>query len=247
MASSLRAWDLSKGRMDKRETLDEAMRQGRDRLYPSLTNPNWLVLRERRRIFQRWIKRVPMANLNILDVGGRIQPYRQLITNQIRQYIAVDLRATPLVNVMAQAQKLPFREGHFDLVICTQMLEYAPEPASVIAEILRVLKPGGNLWLSVPSAAPDPGDDFWRLLPAGLCSLLSSFHRVEIVPEGGSVAGLFRSINACLDIFARYRVVRSLYRYTLCPIVNLTGAILEKASGGRNQQFTANYSVLAEK
>jgi SAM-dependent methyltransferase len=243
----LRGQELFKERMEKQETSNEAMRQGNDRLYPSLANPNWLVLRARRSIFEGWSKRMSAINMNVLDVGGRIQPYRQLIANRSRQYIAVDLRNTPLVDVTAQAQSLPFRDGYFDLAICTQMLEYAPDPSSVIAEILRVLKPGGNLWLSVPSAAPDPGDELWRMLPAGLRILLSSFRRVEIVPEGGSVAGLFRSMNVCLDIFVRYQAIRLLYRYTLCPLVNLTGAILEKASGGRNQQFTANYSVLAEK
>lgn len=233
--------------MDKNLALKEVTQQGRDRLYPSLTDPNWLVLRERRKIFERWLGQLPSNALTILDVGGRIQPYRPLVASRVCQYIAVDLRLTPLVNVIANAEYLPLREACFDLVICTQTLEYVPQPSLLIAEIHRVLKPGGKLWLSTTSAAPDVGQERWRLLPAGLRSLLANFQRVEIVAEGSSVAGLFRTVNTCFDIFVRYPVVRSLYRHSFCPMLNLAGALAEKLSGGRNEQFVANYSVLAEK
>src|SRR5437879_10757042 len=51
---------------------------GRERLYPSLWNPDYLVLNERRRHFSEWAQRVPGQGLSVLDVGGRIQPYRPL-------------------------------------------------------------------------------------------------------------------------------------------------------------------------
>jgi SAM-dependent methyltransferase len=233
--------------MNRFPTLDEVIEQGRGRLYPSLTDLNWLVLRERRRIFDGWLAQLPSSELSVLDVGGRIQPYRPLVANRLRRYVAVDLQLTPLVDVMARGEQLPLCDAHFDLVICTQMLEYASQPSLVVAEIYRVLKPGGRFLLSVPSAAPDAGEERWRLLPAGLRSLLAGFQRVEVVAEGGSVAGFFRTVNVCFDIFARYPVVRSVYRYSLCPLVNLTGKLLEELSGRRNEQFAVNYSVLAEK
>jgi SAM-dependent methyltransferase len=234
--------------MNNPPTLDEVNRQGRDRLFPSLTNPNWLVLRARRRIFDRWLAQLPAGELDVLDIGGRIQPYRALIANRLRRYLAVDLRVTPLVNVVARAEQLPLGDARFDLVICTQVLEYVAQPSSVFGEIHRVLRPGGALLLSVPSACPmDAEEECWRFLPAGLRFLLADFTRVEIVAEGGSVAGLFRTVNTCLDIFVRYPAARYVYRHSVAPLLNLLGALLEKMSGLRNQQFTVNYSVLAEK
>jgi SAM-dependent methyltransferase len=234
--------------MDKPPTLDEVTRQGRERLFPSLTNPNWLVLRERRKIFERWLAQLPSSELDVLDVGGRIQPYRSLVANHLRRYIAVDLRLTPLVDVVAHAEHLPLGNARFDLVICTQVLEYVTQPPVVLGEIHRVLKPGGALLLSVPSACPvDAEEECWRFLPAGLRHLLAAFTRVEVVAEGSSVTGFFRTVNTCLDIFARYPAARSVYRHSLCPLVNLAGALQEKLSGRRNQQFAVNYSVLAEK
>jgi SAM-dependent methyltransferase len=231
-----------------RPTLDEVMQQGRDRLFPSLTNPNWLVLSARRRIFEQWLNRLSVNDLMVLDVGGRIQPYCPLLTNRVRRYIALDIRSTPLVDVVARGEQIPVCDAVFDLVLCSQVLEYVARPSVVLAEIHRVLKPGGTLLLSVPGASlVDSAEDRWRFLPAGLRLLLVHFARVEVIAEGGSVAGLFRSVNACLDVFARYPAARFLYRHSLAPLVNLSGALAEKLSGGRNQQFSANYSVLAEK
>jgi SAM-dependent methyltransferase len=247
MSGSIQKVALTGRAMEKALTLDDPIRQGRERLFPSLTNPNWLVLRARRKIFQRWLEQLPSRELDVLDVGGRLQPYRPLIGNRLRRYTAVDLRLTSLVNVVARAEDLPLADARFDLVICTQMLEYAPHPSLVVAEIYRVLKPGGRLLLSVPSAAPDAGEESWRLLPAGLRTLLSAFRNVAIVAEGGSVAGLFRTANVCFDIFARYPAARFVYRHTVCPVVNIVGALLDNLSGRRNEQFAVNYSALAEK
>jgi SAM-dependent methyltransferase len=233
--------------MDKALTLDDPIQQGKERLFPALTDPNWLVLRERRKIFSRWLAELPSRELEVLDVGGRIQPYRPLIADRLRRYTAVDLRLTSLVNLVARAEDLPLPEARFDLVICTQMLEYAPQPSLVVAEIYRVLKPGGKLLLSVPSAAPDAGEESWRLLPTGLRNMLAAFRDVAVVAEGGSVAGLFRTVNVCFDIFVRYPAARFVYRHSVCPAVNLAGALLDELSGRRNEQFAVNYSVLAEK
>ena len=198
--------------------------------------------------FERWLTQLPSGELDVLDVGGRIQPYRALIANRLRRYVAVDLRLTPLVDVLARAEQLPLGSARFDLVICTQVLEYVAQPSLVFGEIHRVLKPGGALLLSVPSASPiDAGEECWRFLPAGLRYLLAGFSTVEVVPEGGSVAGFFRTVNTCLDIFVRYPAARFAYRRTLAPLVNLGGALMERLSGLRNQQFSVNYSVLAEK
>jgi SAM-dependent methyltransferase len=230
------------------ENLESVNREGKERLYPSLKNPNWLVLRKRREIFRKWLMQVSGRDLTVLDIGGRIQPYRPLIQRRERAYVAVDLRRTPLVNVMARGERLPFGDASFDLAISTQVLEYIPEPAVFIAEIYRVLKPGGSLLLSVPSVCPsDAEEDSWRFLRAGLRRLLVQFESVEIVAEGGSITGFFRAINACLNIFARFSAVRGLLRYTLFPTINVMGLLAERMSGSLNEQFVANYSAWARK
>jgi SAM-dependent methyltransferase len=234
--------------MENREMLEQVQREGRERLYPSLTNPSWLVLRKRRKIFQKWIVRLEGRELDVLDVGGRIQPYRPLLEGRLRRYTAIDLRRTPLVDIVSCGELLPFRSEQFDLIICTQVLEYVPDPRLIIAEIHRVLKPGGSLFMSSPAALPRTAEEeCWRFLPAGFRQLLTAFREVEVVPEGGSVTGFFRTANVCLSIFARYPVVRRVFQTLLSPVLNLCGAALEELSGGRNDQFAVNYSVWAHK
>ena len=182
----------------------------------------------------------------MLDIGGRVQPYRALLPGT--RYLALDIRSTPLVDVIASAEQIPFRDQGFDLVLCTQMLEYAPDPGRVLSEIHRVLKPGGRLLLSVPAMFPqDADEDRWRFLPAGLRQLLSAFAQVELVPEGGSIAGFFRTINVGVHLLARYSSLRSVLSYTVIPFFNLVGFGLEEMVRSRSQAFTVNYSAMARK
>jgi SAM-dependent methyltransferase len=228
------------------DAVKEFQKAGRERLYPSITNPNWLVLRKRRELFRHWLEGSFPKGGTVLDIGGRIQPYRTLLPET--RYLALDLRLTPLVNVVANAERIPFLSQGFDLVLCTQMLEYAPDPGLVLSEIHRVLKPGGRLLLSVPSVFPqDADEDRWRFLPAGIRQLLSAFSEVQIVPEGSSIAGFFRTINVCLHMFAKYSAIRTVLSYTVVPALNLMGLGLEEIARSRNEAFAVNYSAMAQK
>jgi len=50
---------------------------------------------------------------------------------------------------------LPFPEASFDLVICAEVMEHIPSDAHAADEIMRVLKPGGTLVVSVPRYYPE--------------------------------------------------------------------------------------------
>jgi len=48
---------------------------------------------------------------------------------------------------------LPFQTDSLDLVICTEVLEHLLWPQQVVAEAIRVLRPGGDFLVSVPNIA----------------------------------------------------------------------------------------------
>jgi SAM-dependent methyltransferase len=52
--------------------------------------------------------------------------------------------------VQGDGERLPFADGLFDCVICTETLEHVPDDRLVARELVRVLRPGGVLVLSVP-------------------------------------------------------------------------------------------------
>lgn len=220
---------------------------GRRRLFPLITDPNWLVLRARREHFSRWLNQLPLQNANVLDVGGRLQPYRELLPQSCR-YWSVDLRTTALLSVVADAGSLPFPESTFQLVICTQMLEYAPCPQQVVNEFHRVLAPGGTLLLSAPSIFPrDSEHDRWRFFPAAYRSLMSQFSDLEVLAEGGTVAGFMRTTAVFARTSARYDPLRLALDLTLVPVLNALGALGDKILGASDGTFTVNYSVRARK
>ncbi len=226
---------------------ESLLRQAQERLHPPLSSPNWLVLRARRQIFEKWIALIPGKALRILDVGGHLQPYRALFAERADQYYAADLRPGPLVNVVASAGQLPFASDFFDVVVCTQVLEYVARPQEAIDEIRRVLKAGGSLLLSVPSVFPrDSDSEYWRFLPSAMRMMLSGFTQVEVEAEGSSVAGLFRTLNVWAFVFSP-EWLRFLLRYTSIPVVNALGYFAEAVIGSKNDQFSANFSAWAKK
>ena len=56
---------------------------------------------------------------------------------------------------VANIVRLPFLEGTYDAVICSEVLEHVDSPKESIKELIRVLKPGGILALSVPRFFPE--------------------------------------------------------------------------------------------
>ena len=58
---------------------------------------------------------------------------------------------------------LPFADGELGAVVMTEVLEHVRDPAGALAELHRVLRPGGRLCLSVPTSYTELV--FWRLHP----------------------------------------------------------------------------------
>ena len=227
--------------------LESLVKTADARLYPSLRDPNYLVLRARRLIFASQLQDLGNS-LVVLDVGGRYQPYRPLIAAKVSRYLALDIKKTELVTVLGSGEQIPFQDGTFDLVIATCVFDYFPNPHPAAQEIFRVLKPGGRVFASFGALVPRfEEDECWRYLPFGLRSLFAPFSAVSITPEVSSLGGFCRLVNLALHDFLKLRVLKSAYRFTICPVVNVLGMCLEKAHLTDNDKWTGNYSVLATK
>lgn len=55
----------------------------------------------------------------------------------------------------ADVTRLPFKDESFDVVVCSEVLEHIPENRKAVAELLRVLKPGKDMVVSVPRYFPE--------------------------------------------------------------------------------------------
>lgn len=88
-------------------------------------------------------------------------------------YVNLDLFCLPGVDVAADAERLPFPGGLFTRIECDAVLEHVVRPEAVLAELERVLQPGGYLHLVVPFCHPfhQYPKDFRRFTPDGLALL----------------------------------------------------------------------------
>ncbi len=57
--------------------------------------------------------------------------------------------------VQGDALALPFSDGSFDRVIASEVLEHIPDDESAMAELSRVLRPGGTMAVTVPRCGPE--------------------------------------------------------------------------------------------
>ncbi len=92
----------------------------------------------------------------VLDVGcGRCWFVRARPENCVgvdSNPIIVDHYRKEGLNVMlGSAYEIPFPDGHFDAVFCNYLLEHLLQPEKAFEEFYRVLKPGGLLYVTVPS------------------------------------------------------------------------------------------------
>jgi arsenite methyltransferase len=79
---------------------------------------------------------------------------------------AVRAEASPSVGfVRADAQRLPFRDSIADGVVSLAALQLIPDPALALAEMVRVLRPGGRLAVMVPTVAGGLAERLSHLLP----------------------------------------------------------------------------------
>jgi SAM-dependent methyltransferase len=100
---------------------------------------------------------------------------------------------------------MPVRDSSIDAALATELLEHVPHPAPLLAEVLRVLRPGGRLFLTVPYLWPlhDVPDDQFRYTPFALERVLrdAGFGDVELRATGGWDA----SLAQLLGLWARRR------------------------------------------
>ncbi|MBV8396421.1 MAG: class I SAM-dependent methyltransferase, partial [Actinobacteria bacterium] len=112
----------------------------------------------------RWLEREGenVAGLRILDVGAGDKPYAPYF-GRAGEYVGVD-PVNPHADVRATAEDLPFDDQSFDVVLCIQVLEHVDDPARVVRELHRVVKPGGRVLAATHGTYPyhpDPADH-WR-------------------------------------------------------------------------------------
>ena len=113
-----------------------------------------------------------------LEIGSGDRYYDQFFPHKTS--IDIDPRRQP--DLVADAHQLPFADGEFSVILCTEVLEHLSNPPQAISGMRRVLKPGGKLILSTRFIYPihDAPGDYYRFTEHGLRYLFRDW-QVEIL------------------------------------------------------------------
>ena len=68
----------------------------------------------------------------------------------LSKYDRLDIRKVKYANIVQDLRQTNLKSDHYDLVLAWHVLEHIPEDKKAIAEVYRLLKPGGNFLISVP-------------------------------------------------------------------------------------------------
>jgi ubiquinone/menaquinone biosynthesis C-methylase UbiE len=138
------------------------------------------------------------APLILVIGGGTLGNGVEAIYDDRRtQVVGFDIYASPLVQFIGDAHQIPLANQSIDAVLVQAVLEHVLDPAQVVAEIHRVLRPDGLVYAETPflqqvHAGPY---DFTRYTSSGHRYLFRAFEEIAAGPVAGPGAQMLTSID----------------------------------------------------
>jgi len=196
---------------------DELRAIRRSRRHPRMTQTDYLHLRKLVEGLRAALLEVPPPTNDILDIWCGSRPYEDMFPAGAK-VVGFDTSDNPYsIADVASDTFLPFPDASFDLVVFIQAFQYVPDPARAVAEIARVLRPGGTALVTLVFAFEyDRRISFeGRYTEQQLRGLFSDWANVEVHEHGGrSVAwtGMTTGILSAIEQrTARIRPLRMLH------------------------------------
>lgn len=152
-----------------------------------------------------WVEQVARSLPNgtrILDVGAGPCRYKHLFTHchyeahDFAQYegtptgVQAETWSYGKLDYISDIVAIPVPDASFDAILCTEVLEHVPYPIQALKEMSRILKPGGQLFVSAPlgSGVHQAPYHFYGGYTPFFYNLILPEHDLvvdEILPNGG--------------------------------------------------------------
>lgn len=190
----------------------------------------------RRGILASIQKGIQGASGRVLDIGCGRQPYKSILLKPcgpLSEYVGMDLAESNYYDlppdITWDGAIIPCPDNSFDVILCTEVLEHVRDPATILREANRVLKPGGTIVITTPFlwVLHEVPNDYQRLTPFSLDLLLreTGFSVVHIDALGGFDASLAQMLGLWVVLRPMKPLYRRMCKRILGPIVRLLNTI----------------------
>jgi SAM-dependent methyltransferase len=125
-----------------------------------------------------------VLEIGSLDVNGSVR--QEVLRYEPQEYVGLDIRPGPGVDVVHDAADLPYPDESMDLVISTETLEHVWPWREACHEMKRVCRKGGCVVLTARSKGfPYHGfpEDYWRFELDGLAFIFSDCELLKVEPD----------------------------------------------------------------
>lgn len=222
-----------------------------------LFNPVWISERRLRTQVEAAIGATRLSpSERWLDVGCGLRPYESCFP--AGSYVGVDIEVSgrdadlKAPDHYYDGRTLPFSADNFDGIISTQVLEHVPDPRGLLAEMHRVIKPGGALIISLPFVWQEHEEpyDFFRFSRFGIADLLerTGFEVDSIAKDTGAIETLAMTLNVYIthNLVPPVRGFGHLVTAAVCFPVQLVAMVLQRVLPDQRQLYL-NLVVQAKK
>lgn len=201
----------------KRETTfrssDRMLKETFGRFMPRI-GMNMVSVRNYRRFAELLLVRSERPRVLVIG-GGIVGKGMDAFTRESRiELVETDVALAPRTAMIADAHDLPFASESFDGVIAQAVLEHVLDPARCVAEMHRVLKPGGLVYAETPfmQQVHMGPFDFTRFTHLGHRRLFRHYAEIESGVACGPGMALAWAWQYFLLSFARRPLTRALLR-----------------------------------
>jgi SAM-dependent methyltransferase len=154
----------------------------------------------------------------IVDIGAGSKRWADVMSVDVFNY--------PGIDYCAYAEKLPFKDNSVDMIISSSAIEHFRSMRKVYDEFVRVIKPGGMIFISAPFVYPFHAEpsDYHRWSANGL---IDDFSEFELIDSGG-YAGPHSAVHSVLSSYfswmfsfgnrSVYMVMNLIFGWLLFPL-----------------------------
>jgi SAM-dependent methyltransferase len=195
----------------------------------------------------------------LLDFGCGSKPYKNLL--EVDEYIGVDFvneghpHDNEQIDVYYDGKTIPFPDNSFDSILSSEVFEHVFNLPEILAELARVLKPGGKMLITCPFIWKEHElpHDYARYTLFALEDMLQKNNfMIRVTNKSGNFIQVISQLVVLYFYDTGYSkvkklpVIKQLFQFVFFFLPNLSGIILNKILPSKSQLYFNNI-VVAEK